>query len=68
MTMWLDVFCSPGGDSWADQKAGIEALATEPLSASRTWMGAEPISRLLWCKFIYSLSLKEINVKNPFAH
>lgn len=34
ITTWLDIFL-PSGDSWADQKAGVEALGTWPLSASQ---------------------------------
>lgn len=37
-----DVFVSPGGVFWANQKAGIEGLGTWPLSVSQTIMGAEP--------------------------
>lgn len=37
-----DVFVSPGGVFWADQKAGIKALGTWPLSVGQTFMGAEP--------------------------
>lgn len=60
-------FFSPGGDSWADQKGGFKALGTWPRSASQKLMAAclmLGILWLLWCKSIYSLSLKEIKVES----
>ena len=41
ITMWL-VSRPPGGDSWADQKAGTEALGTWPRSPDQKLMGVEP--------------------------